>query len=590
MDNNEVIAIGSFRHYVGGDESTGTATRTTWGLLSSNGGETFGAFLNPAGLPAGYNGNASLRSGAYLGNGIVIAANADSVFRSTDYGRTFVEITHLFTGLNSLGFRNFVKSWAPGKALVGGSIGRSVLGVDLTAPAVWRTLDGGLTWTRTTAFEASPMFQGGNQFSEDHRVFAVGVMPAGTGLVPIQPTDSVPDDPPGLCLPGDDLEPERPLEVRVVVAPNIAAAGLLVHEGFLSPAGRSAATLPYRVSADLGQTFNVPLAPMGRNFQCQPVPSLESTSSILISPDVWPIEIHGTDDFALLGLNTYQVPLTLEAIGADIWLGTLEHLTGNAALLASGRCLRARVNDEEHPCMTPPRVSDRPLSQCDYDITDTDLIGARWVAGDRFVINQVIFSLDWDWFTQRFTKHVIYTFDASVDKYGLRPAMRIESRGLKSPEFDPECYPFPPPCLLQGLDERVLSIAERFTDPPAMLEVQIFYRNHHVEVGDVVCLTSEWVPNLVTGERGIDGEAFEVIACATSPPPEARVTMTLLDIKAVGDPTFLRFSPQEDIKAALTRSNAMTDAEKAALRRRMLTFTRTQRQANVMLAPPGGLP
>jgi hypothetical protein len=231
-------------------------------------------------------------------------------------------------------------------------------------------------------------------------------------------------------------------------------------------------------------------------------------------------EITGADDGALLtGITKFNGII-------EIWRSTVDGFNG------PGPCASSFAGGEPppgaSPCSTPFR---NRIGACVDTLTDDDIIRAKWQSGDRLVINRVIFSIDWDHLTQQFTKHVIYTFGPSVKKYGLRPAMRIESKGIRSAPT--ACNGSVQGCALSMLDERAFNLGARFADPPPMLNADIFYRKHTWEPSDIICVTSAFVPNTIAGRRGITNEAFEIVNIQQQFAPEGKIILTLLDVEAI---------------------------------------------------------
>jgi hypothetical protein len=249
------------------------------------------------------------------------------------------------------------------------------------------------------------------------------------------------------------------------------------------------------------------------------------------------------DDGALL--------TAVEVAGAphfsEIWRSEIDGFNG------PGACASSFQGGEEPsggPCSTPFRSR---TGACLDTLTDDDIIRGRWQAGDRLIINRVIFSIDWNHVSQQFEKHVIYTFGDSVKKYGLRPAMRIESKGIRSAPT--ACGSLGTVgCALAMLDERAFNLGARFADPPPMLNLEIFYRKHTWEPGDIICVTSAFVPNVVAGRRGITNEPFEVVNIQQQFAPEGKVILTLLDVQAITlpePPIVVIPEDNEDLQAAL---------------------------------------
>ena len=156
---------------------------------------------------------------------------------------------------------------------------------------------------------------------------------------------------------------------------------------------------------------------------------------------------------------------------------------------------------------------------CDDELTEDDLIAFRWDSGDAQIINQVVAELDYDAEQGVYTKTLIYSDDVSIQRYGPRPPVRIQSQGLRSELFGEEF-----------LDRRAREIFSRFGTPPAVLRVEVFYRKHAWEVGDVICFSSAHTPNLDISGRGLAGAPFEAVELRPQFATDGKVIATLLRI------------------------------------------------------------
>src|SRR5262249_14624363 len=97
---------------------------------------------------------------------------------------------------------------------------------------------------------------------------------------------------------------------------------------------------------------------------------------------------------------------------------------------------------------------------------EMDIISGKWAAGDQIIINRCIFSVQYDRPTASFHRHYVYSFNDSIAKYGVRPALMIKSQGIGGCGGTAD---------LGALDQRALNIGIRFADPPAQLELTLFY-------------------------------------------------------------------------------------------------------------------
>jgi hypothetical protein len=295
-------------------------------------------------------------------------------------------------------------------------------------------------------------------------------------------------------------------------------------------------------------------------------------------------QITGADDGAILtAVNRSGAPHF-----GEIWRSTVDGFNG------PGPCATTFQGGGEGtptgPCSTPFR---NRLGSCIDTLTDDDIIRGRWQAGDRLIINRVIFSIDWDHVTQQFTKHVVYTFQDSVKKYGLRPAMRIESKGIRSTPTQCGSVGIVG-CGLAILDERAFNLGARYADPPPLLNLEIFYRKHTWEPSDIICVTSDFVPNVVTGLRGIEDEAFEIINIQQQFAPEGKIILSLLDVEAItlpNPPTRIVGEDEEEMLARLREQQVyMTELplrlEEVRRHRRIVSdFRRGPTQEGVAEAP-----
>jgi hypothetical protein len=311
------------------------------------------------------------------------------------------------------------------------------------------------------------------------------------------------------------------LPTNAIAGAAVSASQVVVGMDGVNPVTGS--TTPFRLSTDGGATFpdaGTMVSPTNASYAIK--------------------QLAVADDGAVIAVAQTTAPPFDE-----IWRGVIDGFSG------PGPCATLptiRNVTTENGCTTTFRAR---TGVCIDELTDDDIIRGRWQAGDRLIINRVIFSIDWDYLQGVFTKHVVYTFSDSVRKYGLRPAMRIESRGIRSTPT--ACGAFGVVgCGIAMLDERAFNLGARYADPPAMLNLEIFYRKHTWEPGDIICVTSAFVPNIVTGRRGITDEAFEIINIQQQFAPEGKIILTLLDVEAITLPEEPDRSVAED-EAELAR-------------------------------------
>jgi len=136
-------------------------------------------------------------------------------------------------------------------------------------------------------------------------------------------------------------------------------------------------------------------------------------------------------------------------------------------------------------------------------LTQQDIISWGWNAGDGNIINIVQFEYEFNQSAGapgEYGLRQVYTKTASFDRYGAKPRLLIQSMGIQKSE-DGQTI----------LDDRAFEVFRRFSEPPAQLTVQCFYRNHLLEPGDLVQVTHPNILNINTGLRGLDDEVFEVV-------------------------------------------------------------------------------
>lgn len=159
------------------------------------------------------------------------------------------------------------------------------------------------------------------------------------------------------------------------------------------------------------------------------------------------------------------------------------------------------------------------------ELSRQDIIRFGWRLADDMIVNQVVARYDFNSTTGKFQTIKVYTFQASVDKYGLRNPAIIESKGVRTSSGGAAI-----------MADRAQQIANRFSEPPVVLDVTTLYRRHNIEIGDVVEVTHDVIPNPVTGLRGLTQERFEIWRSRPKFLDEAfqeGVEFTLLDVESV---------------------------------------------------------
>jgi hypothetical protein len=164
-------------------------------------------------------------------------------------------------------------------------------------------------------------------------------------------------------------------------------------------------------------------------------------------------------------------------------------------------------------------------------LTHNNIRSWQWVAGYSRIINQIIFDYDWGLTGAKgvYGMREIFTQTASKNKYGLRPPLVIQSRGILTSAGGAAIAL-----------SRATEVARRFAEPPQMLAISAFYQKHPLEAGDQVAVTSSLIPNPSTGLRGMTSEVFEVLDVRPNFGPQGGVDLALLwvgNLPVVAAPT-----------------------------------------------------
>ena len=152
-------------------------------------------------------------------------------------------------------------------------------------------------------------------------------------------------------------------------------------------------------------------------------------------------------------------------------------------------------------------------------LTESNIVSWQWVAGYSRIINVVKFDYDFDIAGAKaiYGTRRTYTQQASVDRYGRRQPLVIQSLGVKTANGGAAITA-----------DRALQVVKRFAEPPHLLQVVTFYQKHPLEAGDQVKVTHSKIPNLKTGARGLTTEVFEILNVTPQFGGEGRVLLDLL--------------------------------------------------------------
>lgn len=155
---------------------------------------------------------------------------------------------------------------------------------------------------------------------------------------------------------------------------------------------------------------------------------------------------------------------------------------------------------------------------CIDDITDDHIVQFGWAMGDSSIVNVVIVEYDFDHVEDRFTIRTTFRYNKSIEDYGERDPLLIQSRGLKT-EFHG----------LEIATIRARGVFARLAIPPVIIETILVYQKHLYEVGDIICVSSQFIPNRSTGLRGINAVPFEIISQKIDIAEKGRVHLRLLE-------------------------------------------------------------
>ncbi len=148
-------------------------------------------------------------------------------------------------------------------------------------------------------------------------------------------------------------------------------------------------------------------------------------------------------------------------------------------------------------------VPGAPVAAIDTNNTLTEEGGGQVLSWDQnlgSVINVVTTYYDNDAIAGLFKNTLEITDAASILKFGRRPLV-MESKGFRS--------------TLAGTIDFITEISNRilnrYSNGAPIVTASAFLREHLIEPGDVVSLTSPVLPNIETGARGVNEALLEVI-------------------------------------------------------------------------------
>jgi len=136
-------------------------------------------------------------------------------------------------------------------------------------------------------------------------------------------------------------------------------------------------------------------------------------------------------------------------------------------------------------------------------ITDDDLIGPPRFQGnvlERYFFNEVDIQYDYDFKTGLYLSRALYEDSTSQVTFGDVRTKAVQSRGFRTDVTG-----------VNRIDNWATRILKRFGIPSPVLKVKAFFNQSLLEPGDIVPLTSAFVPDLSRGIRGITNQLMEVV-------------------------------------------------------------------------------
>jgi hypothetical protein len=117
------------------------------------------------------------------------------------------------------------------------------------------------------------------------------------------------------------------------------------------------------------------------------------------------------------------------------------------------------------------------------------------------IINRVVYHGDWNPTTKTFDSVLTINDLESQSDYGEIRVMNIKSKGLRSTIPNTDTF----------VVERAEARLERFRRGARVYIARAWMQKNISEVGDIVELSSRFLPNPTTGVRGVYGELVEVV-------------------------------------------------------------------------------
>jgi hypothetical protein len=200
------------------------------------------------------------------------------------------------------------------------------------------------------------------------------------------------------------------------------------------------------------------------------------------------------------------------------------------------------------------KVSEGRTSTPVVTLDEDQIIGWAWQGGEDRIINQVEVQYDWneDEAPNSFGLRQRYSALASIEKYGRKPPLKMDSKGLHT-DLD----------VQTELDRWAFETFQRFSEPPPRLQLVVRYGNHVVDVGETVAVTHKRIPDVQSGMRGLVTSRFQVRDIRPLFGAEGKVVMTLLQVgretidEPIGDPIELARTDLVIQRAAFFNSDSV---------------------------------
>lgn len=136
-------------------------------------------------------------------------------------------------------------------------------------------------------------------------------------------------------------------------------------------------------------------------------------------------------------------------------------------------------------------------------ITDDDLVGPPRYQGnvlERYFFNEVDVQYDYDFRTGEFLSRALYEDSTSQTTFGQVRTKAVLSRGFRTAVTG-----------APRINNWATRILKRFGVPSPVLKVKALFNKRLLEPGDIVPLSSAFVPDLSRGIRGIENQLMEVV-------------------------------------------------------------------------------